>query len=123
MSTMELDKPSSSKVQRIASQTKGLVEDVKSWVDLKVSLAQIDIEDKVNVRLNSAIVNGAVAILALGVVFFLLVAAALALGAWLDNTVYGFLLVAAALLILLLLVLAVRPSLIDITIRRSKNQK
>lgn len=120
---MELDKPSSSKVQRIASQTKGLVEDVKSWVDLKVSLAQIDIEDKVNVRLNSAIVNGAVAILALGVVFFLLVAAALALGAWLDNTVYGFLLVAAALLILLLLVLAVRPSLIDITIRRSKNQK
>ncbi len=111
----------SNKVQRLANQTKGLVDDVKSWIDLKLSLTQIEIEDKVNLRVNEAVVNAAVAVIGIMCLFFLLVAGALALGQLLDNMVYGFLIVAGALLLILLIVLMVRPRLIDIHIRRDRN--
>lgn len=64
--------PGGNKVQRISQHTKGLFEDVKSWADLKIQLTKIEIEERVESRINQMLVKaGAYAMYALAGLFAL----------------------------------------------------
>lgn len=67
------------RVERISEHGKGLVSDLTSWVELRMKLAQVEIEEKIDERVNQAVSTALVAGVALlGVVFFLI---ALGMGA------------------------------------------
>ena len=74
------------KVERIAQQSKGLIDDVKDWVDLKIQLLEMELQEKVF----GYVVVGVVGVLAL-VFFFITIA--LGLGLWLGHPFWGFLIV------------------------------
>jgi len=85
------------KIERMSLQAKGLVDDVREWVDLKVKLVQVEIEDKIDEKVNQAVVATAlVVVLGLALVFAL-IALSLGLGTILGHSAWGFLSVAALL--------------------------
>ncbi|MEM1095014.1 MAG: phage holin family protein [Bacteroidota bacterium] len=90
------------KVTRITEHTRGLVDDVKEWVELRIQLAKLEVAHEVNQRKTQAVVGVTAAVVALFAVVLLLVAASLGLGAWLGHPAWGFL----AMGILLLLIAA-----------------
>ncbi|GAB5519571.1 MAG: hypothetical protein RhofKO_18220 [Rhodothermales bacterium] len=90
-------KAATSKVTRITEHTRGLVDDVKEWVELRIQVAQLEVQQTVEQKLNQAIIGGILAVLALFTVSFLLIALALGLGAWLGHAAWGFLVVGGLL--------------------------
>ena len=85
------------KVESIAQQSKGLFDDVKEWIDLKIRFTWLEVQAKINARKQDAIVGAILAFLGvLGLVFALLTGA-LGLGAWLGHPAWGFLIVTGVL--------------------------
>ncbi|RMF60857.1 MAG: hypothetical protein D6746_06280 [Bacteroidetes bacterium] len=100
------------RVGRIARHTRGLVEDVKEWIELRMQLVQAQIEERVEERINQAVLAALVAGVALLALVFALVAASLGLGAWLGHPAWGFLIVASVLLLLALVLHRLRPRMV-----------
>lgn len=90
-------------VERITDQSKGLVDDVKAWVDLRIKLAQVEVEQRIQAKVNELALRIAPIIVGALGGLFLLATLALGLGWWLGQTFWGFLIVT----LLLLLVAAV----------------
>lgn len=99
------------RLERLTGEVKGLVEDIRTWIDLKIKLFQIEVEEHVRDVLNRVAVTISIGVLAFLTLVFLLVTVALALGAWWGNTLLGFVAVTLALLVLTLLVYVLRPAL------------
>lgn len=87
------------KVERIGSQTRGLAEDVKSWVELRVKLMQAEIQEKVQSKINESIIKIAPVIAGALAGLFALVTIALFLGWWLGHPAWGYLIVTVVLLL------------------------
>ena len=109
-----------SRLQRIGNQTKGLVDDVKSWVELRMELTQIDVEDRVEQKVNEAMAGAALAGLGAITVLFFLVAAAVFLGDLLGHLAYGFLAIGGLLLIVTIVLRMMRPTIVRINRNRSR---
>ena len=85
------------KVERIAQESKGLFDDVKEWIDLKIKFTWLEVQAEINARKQDAVVGAILAFLGvLGLVFALLTGA-LGLGAWLGHPAWGFLIVTGVL--------------------------
>lgn len=85
------------KVERIAQESKGLFDDVKDWIDLKIKFTWLEVQAEVAARKKDAVVGVMVGVLGvLGIVFALLTVA-LGLGAWLGHPAWGFLIVTGVL--------------------------
>ncbi len=69
------------KLERITQHTKGLGEDITSWVELKLKLTQIEIEEKVDARVNDLAANAIVAGFALMGAIFGLITLSMGIGA------------------------------------------
>ena len=106
---------------RISDQTKGLVEDVKEWVDLRVKLVQLDIEERVETIANEAISTLLVIAVAAGSLLFLLIAAAFAMGALFGSNALGFLAVGVVLAIVSWSIARFKPKFVrkPVSARRS----
>ena len=88
---------SSNHLGRLWAHLQSLVDDVREWVELRLTLVQLEIEERIEARLRQLMMRLLVVVIAgLGVVFGL-VALALALGSWLGHPGWGFLLVALGL--------------------------
>lgn len=85
------------KVERIAQQSKGLFDDVKEWIDLKITLIELEIRQKIEARRDDAITFALIGFLGVTALVFLLIAVALGLGAWLGHPAWGFLIVTGIL--------------------------
>lgn len=103
---------SAGRLDRITDQTRGLVDDVKEWVDLRIRLVQMDLEEKFETAANQAVLALVLAGIGATSIFFALVAAAFGLGQLLGHTAFGFLAVSVVLAILMWLVHWRRPRLI-----------
>lgn len=96
------------KVERIAQHSKGLVDDLKEWVDLKIQHTKLQIRDELNERkIELALVAGAGVFGLLGFLFGL-IALALGLGAWLGHPAWGFLVVTVLLMLIAAVFLGAR---------------
>ncbi len=116
------DPESSGKIRRLSRETRGLVEDVKSWVELRMTLTQMDVEDRIDARLNRAIVGTVVAAVGFLGLTFALVAGALALGSWLGHVAWGFLIVAGLLLLITVLLVALKPRVVSVSGNNAKSE-
>lgn len=99
---------------RLTSEARGLVEDVKKWVDLKVQLLQIDLEERLEGMLNRVAQSAVMAILVLLTVLFGLFSMAYGLGAWWYSDALGFLAVTLLLAIATVTFYAMRPTLVKL---------
>ena len=88
------------KVESIAQQSKGLFDDVKEWIDLKIQFTWLDIQAKIDAVKQDALVGAIVAVLGILGVIFALLTGALGLGAWLGHPAWGFLIVTGLLFLI-----------------------
>ena len=100
------------KLERITQHTKGLVEDMRAWVDLKMQLTKLEIDEKIDEKMNQAIIGIIVGVIAFLALVFGLTALALGLGAWLGHAAWGFLLVAGVLVLVTGLLWALKPKMV-----------
>ncbi len=100
------------RIDRIADQTRGLVEDIKEWIDLKVHLVQLELEERFETLANNILATVLVVVLAFITVLFALIAGALALGNWLGDPLWGFLIVTGVLALLTVAVHLGRPRIV-----------
>lgn len=99
---------------RITSEARGLVEDVKRWVDLKVQLLQIDLEARLEGVLNRAAQSVVMAVLLLLTVQFGLFTVAFSLASWWYSDALGFLAVTLLLAVATVTFYALRPTLVKL---------
>ena len=83
--------------ERIVAGSRELAMDVVEMVDLKMQLLQVQIEERIEGRINEAVQRAIVVGIVSGGVLFLLVAASLGLGALLGHDALGFLAVSVLL--------------------------
>lgn len=94
-------------IDSITNQTRGLFEDLTSWMELKIQYVILDYQEQLTKKVKGAAFEiGALAIFGLGVLFGL-VALALGLGVLLGHAGWGFLVVMLLLVLVALVVRAV----------------
>lgn len=102
------------KVQRLAQHTQRLVDDLKTWVDLRIELAQIELEERVEAKVNEIALGVIVGGIVLLAVIFGLTALSFGLGAWLGHPGWGFLVVTILLILLAVVLRAARPEFVQV---------
>ncbi|MEM8487930.1 MAG: phage holin family protein [Bacteroidota bacterium] len=112
MSTKEKQKHTSeqgtredpAKIERIAGHTAGLVEDLKSWLELKIEFVLLDVKEEMKATgMQAAYQVGFFAVLLVAGLFGL-IALAFGLGTWLGNPAWGFLAVTGLLVLVAFIV-------------------
>lgn len=81
------------KLQRMTSETRGIVEDLREWTDLKIDLAVREINDSVDDAASQLALGITLAVLAFFTGLFGLTTAALGIGWALGRPFWGFLIV------------------------------
>ena len=90
------------------------MEDVKTWVDLKLQILQLDVEERIETALNRVVFAVIFGVLGFTTLIFLLFTIAFFLGGlWYSDTL-GFLTVTIFLLVATLAFRAMRPSLVKL---------
>ena len=100
------------RIDRIADQTRGLIDDIKDWIDLKVQLVQLDLEERFESMANQILATIIVIVLAFITILFALIAGSLALGNWLGDPLWGFLIVTGLLALITLIVHIRQPRIV-----------
>ena len=95
----------------LAHEVRSLIEDVKEWVELRLELFQLDVEDRIQAVANDILLIILVIVLFSVAFLFLSLAAAFALGQWLGSNALGFLIVA---FVFVLLGASIRRSRVDV---------
>ncbi|WP_456425121.1 phage holin family protein [Rhodocaloribacter sp.] len=100
------------KVERLARETRGLIDDVKDWVDLKIQLVQMEVEERVEQKLNQALLGAMLVVVAFLALVFALTALALGLGSWLGHDAWGFLAVTGLLALVAVALRLLKPRMV-----------
>ncbi|PIQ63243.1 MAG: hypothetical protein COV99_04185 [Bacteroidetes bacterium CG12_big_fil_rev_8_21_14_0_65_60_17] len=93
----------------VAQQSRQFFSDIREWVELRVELFQVDLEERIQDVVNR-MAQAAIVILLIGLaLLFLAMAAAFALGEWTGSTALGFLIVAVIGFLVAVVVKSSRP--------------
>lgn len=96
---------------RLVHEIRSLVEDVKEWVELRIELLQLDVQDRVQAAANDILLTVLVITLFSVSLLFISLAAAFAVGEWLGSNALGFLIVGS---VFGLLAASIRSSRVDL---------
>jgi len=107
-------------MSRLAGESRALFDDLREWVDLRVQLVQVDVEERIEKAANEIIAIVMVAVLGLFALAFLLHGVAIWLGEALGGVQWGYLIVAAVLGLTTLALKSARP---DFVRRRSGKEE
>lgn len=88
----------SNKIERITQHSRELVDDLTDWVELKIKLTQLEVQEKIDAKVNGLIVKAMPMVVGALGGLFLLVTIALGLGWLLGHPFWGFLIVTGVLL-------------------------
>lgn len=94
------DSGSKNKVQRMGSNARGLFDDFTSWVELRLRLLQLDVQERVQGKIDEVIIKAAPVVVGLLAGFFALITVALFVGWALGHPAWGFLVVTGVLLLI-----------------------
>ena len=103
---------SGGKLGRIAGHTQGLVEDLREWIDLRLDLAILEMEERVDELRNEVALGITLAFFGFFAALFAFTTVALGLGWLLGHPFWGFLVVTVALLLLVAVLAKTRPDLV-----------
>jgi hypothetical protein len=105
------DRPRGGKLSRIAGHTQGLVEDLREWIDLRIDLAILEVEETVDDLRNEVALGLTLAFFGFLTVLFGLTTLALGLGWLFGHPALGFLSVFLGLALVSLTLYKARPDL------------
>ena len=105
-------RPTGGTLGRIAGHTQGLVEDLREWMDLRLDLALLEVEEKVDELRNELALGLTLAFFGLFSVLFVLTTLALGIGWLLGHPFWGFLAVSIALVLIVVALYSARPALV-----------
>lgn len=100
------------KVRRMALQLKGLLDDFRTWIDLRLDLAILKVEERIDELRNEIVLGLTVAVAGFFAAIFSLATLALGVGWLLGHPFWGFLAVSVALLLIVSLLRMTQPSLV-----------
>lgn len=106
-----LESHRSGKLGRIAGHTRGLVEDLREWIDLRLDLAILEIEEEVDDLRNQAALGVTLAFFGFFAALFVFTTIALGLGWALGHPFWGFLIVSVLLVLIVAGLSQARPDL------------
>ncbi|ABC46314.1 hypothetical protein SRU_1877 [Salinibacter ruber DSM 13855] len=98
-------------MSRIASHTQGLFADLREWIDLRVDLAILEMEERLDAFKNDLALGLTVAVFAFFAAFFSLTTVALGVGWLLGHPFWGFLAVSVALILIIVTLRVTKPAL------------
>jgi len=99
------------KIQRIARLLQSLIEDMREWIDLRLDLALLEVEEQVEDVRNELALTAVLIVTGLFAGLFVLTTIALGVGWALGRAFWGFLIVSALLVLVVTLTATVRPDL------------
>lgn len=105
------DRPRPGKLGRIAEHSQGLVEDLREWIDLRIDLAILEVEEKVDDLRNEVALGLTMAFFGFFAALFVFTTTALGLGWLLGHAFWGFLIVTLVLVLVLVGLSGARPDL------------
>lgn len=100
------------RVDRMVHHTEALADDITDWIELRIELLQLEIEEKAERRLNSFIARAIVATLVATAGLFALLTLAYGLGWWLGHPFWGFGIVTGLLVTGAGLIAYIRPEFV-----------
>lgn len=103
--------PGDGKLQRIATHTQGLISDLREWIDLRLDLALMEVEERVDTLRNNLALGITLALLGFFAALFGLTTIALGLGWLLGHPFWGFLIVSGLLILVVVALRAAQPAL------------
>ncbi|WP_103029952.1 phage holin family protein [Salinibacter altiplanensis] len=103
--------PEGGKVSRIAAHTQGLFTDLREWIDLRVDLAILEMEERLDTFKNDVALGLTIAVFAALAAFFSLTTVALGVGWLLGHPFWGFLAVSVALILIIVALRVAKPAL------------
>ena len=106
------DVPEGGKVQRIAAHTQGLFTDLREWIDLRIDLAILDVEERIDEAKNQVALGVTLAVFGFFAALFSLTTIALGVGWLLGHPFWGFLAVTVALLLVIVALRFTKPALV-----------
>lgn len=106
------DAPQGGKVSRIAAHTQGLFEDLREWIDLRIDLAILEVEERLDETKNTIALGLTLAIFGFFAAFFSLTTIALGVGWLLGHPFWGFLAVSVALFLIVGVLRVMQPALV-----------
>ena len=106
------DAPEGGKVSRIAAHTQGLFADLREWIDLRVDLAILEVEERLDAFKNDLALGITLALFAFFAAFFSLTTVALGVGWLLGHPFWGFLAVSVALILIIVTLRLTKPALV-----------
>jgi len=105
------DRPRGGKLNRIFGHTQGLVEDLREWIDLRIDLAILEVEEKVDDLRNEVALGLTLAFFGFFAALFVFTTAAIGLGWALGHPFWGFLIVSGGLVLVVIALASARPDL------------
>ena len=99
-------------MRRIAAHTQGLFEDLQEWIDLRIDLAILEVEERLDQTKNDIALGLVVAIVGFFAALFALTTVALGVGALLGHPGWGFLAVTVALFLIIGGLRVAQPALV-----------
>lgn len=99
------------KLGRIAGHMQGLAEDLREWIDLRLDLAVLELEERVDNLRNEVALGVTLAFFGFFAALFVLVTIALGLGWLLGHPFWGFLIVSGVLVLISVVLSQTRPDL------------
>jgi hypothetical protein len=106
------NRPRGGKLGRIAGHTRGLVEDLREWMDLRIDLAILEVEEKVDDLRNELALGLTLAFFGFFSALFVFTTTALGLGWLLGHPFWGFLIVTVVLVSVVAALATARPDLV-----------
>jgi hypothetical protein len=100
------------KVSRIAAHTQGLFEDLREWIDLRIDLAILEVEERLDETKNDIALGVTLAIFGFFAALFALTTVALGVGWLLGHPFWGFLAVSVALFLVVGILRLTQPALV-----------
>ncbi|MFB6098509.1 MAG: phage holin family protein [Salinibacter sp.] len=105
------DVPEGGKMRRIAAHTQGLFEDLREWIDLRIDLAILEVEERIDEAKNDLALGVTLAFFGFFAVLFTLTTIALGVGWLLGHPFWGFLAVSVALILIVAGLRVIQPAL------------
>lgn len=98
-------------MDRIAAHTQGLFTDLREWIDLRVDLAILEVEERIDELKNQVALGITFALFGFFAALFSLTTVALGVGWLLGHPFWGFLAVSVALILVVVALRVTKPEL------------
>lgn len=99
-------------LRRIASQTQELLSDLRTWIDLRLDLALLEVEERIDALRNELALGLTVVIFGFFAALFSLATVAIGVGWLLGHPFWGFLAVSVALILVVVILQITQPALV-----------